>query len=518
LPGELALEVATNPYNFILLSGTPASKKVQMIYHCFTTRDSNRSPIITGVAGDMKTSPLKSLHPREAMSNLVAPRTSRRPANSLSHISSIDQFLNCNSVDEFSGLNGDEDQDEISKIPEKPAIFLTHPLIFDILEGSRELPAAEAGMRMVSSLQKNCCETTSQPSTNSREDEGGSRTVKASNVTLTANKTSKGYHGLVVFLWALTNGMGSNVSRFDPPESAQTDAKGQQVILEILQGEQKERTKPNANPEARPIPGEPDRLSNALIKHVKAMTNSMLKSIGQEDLKKSMLSRLSGEAADLYILLSAKDWNDTKPRIHTFARQILADKDMMKAVNLVTSETRSWRGAVSSRGLAQFLSTGYAATDVNIQPGGFTIFIFPPKTNSTSISRSTVEQNIQSMFGDGKLNDDTICYFAKHKFYLANSVETLEIQLDTCVDFLNLVTVHQGIASEGFAGGLQYLRNYRSAFQNMQAADHLFVVCVAYFLDRVFQDFSNDLGNNRLTTSQEALQRQKTNLRGNKPT
>jgi hypothetical protein len=47
LPGELALEVATNPYNCILLLGMPASKKVQMIHHHFTTRDSNRSPIIT---------------------------------------------------------------------------------------------------------------------------------------------------------------------------------------------------------------------------------------------------------------------------------------------------------------------------------------------------------------------------------------------------------------------------------------------------------------------------------------
>jgi hypothetical protein len=45
---------------------------------------------------------------------------------------------------------------------------------------------------------------------------------------------------------------------------------------------------------------------------------------------------------------------------------------------------------------------------------------------STSISRSTVEQNIRSMFGDGKLNDDTIKYFAKHEFYLADSVENLD--------------------------------------------------------------------------------------------
>jgi hypothetical protein len=70
------------------------------------------------------------------------------------------------------------------------------------------------------------------------------------------------------------------------------------------------------------------------------MTDSTLKSIEREDLEKSMLSRLSGEAADLFILLSAKDWNDGRPRIHSFARKLLADKDMMKAVNLVTSETR----------------------------------------------------------------------------------------------------------------------------------------------------------------------------------
>jgi hypothetical protein len=124
------------------------------------------------------------------------------------------------------------------------------------------------------------------------------------------------------------------------------------------------------------------------------------------------------------------------------------------------------------------------------------------------------------MFGDGKLNDDTIKYFAKHEFYLADSVESLEIQLDTCVEFLDLMTVHKGIASEGFARGLRYLKTYRSAFQNMQAADHLFVVRVAYFLDRVFQDFINDLGNNRIAgdipgtiaSAKRDLEREQTNL------
>jgi hypothetical protein len=54
----------------------------------------------------------------------------------------------------------------------------------------------------------------------------------------------------------------------------------------------------------------------------------------------------------------------------------------------------------------------------------------------------------------------------------------------------------------------------------MQAADHLFVVRIAYFLDRVFQDFINDLGNNRLAgdipgtiaAAKQDLEREQTNL------
>jgi hypothetical protein len=153
--------------------------------------------------------------------------------------------------------------------------------------------------------------------------------------TLTVTETAKGYHGLVVFLWALLNGMGPNVNLFDPPRSSQMDAKGQQVILEIFQGKQNSRASAsNFDPNARQTET-PDRLYNALIELVKAMTDSTLKSIEREDLKKLMLSRLSGESADLFILLAAKDWDDDRPRIHSFARQLLADKDMRKAVNIV---------------------------------------------------------------------------------------------------------------------------------------------------------------------------------------
>jgi hypothetical protein len=42
----------------------------------------------------------------------------------------------------------------------------------------------------------------------------------------------------------------------------------------------------NADPEERPQTGEPDRLSNMLIEHVKAMTDNTPKSIKWMDIKK----------------------------------------------------------------------------------------------------------------------------------------------------------------------------------------------------------------------------------------
>jgi hypothetical protein len=66
-------------------------------------------------------------------------------------------------------------------------------------------------------------------------------------------------------------------------------------------------------------------------------------------------------------------------------------------------------------------------------------------------------------------------------------LEAKEIQLDTLRQVSHPHDGEPGTASRG------YLRNYPSAFQSMQAADHFFVIHVTYFLDLVFQDFDNDL-------------------------
>ncbi len=106
----------------------------------------------------------------------------------------------------------------------------------------------------------------------------------------------------------------------------------------------------------------------------------------------------------------------------------------MKALNLIASCTREWKGVVSEKGLTQFFTTGYAALDVSIQPGGFTIFMFKPRIAGIQATSSvTLQQGIRSLLGDTKINEDTVRYFARHEYYLADSLESLEIQLERCV-------------------------------------------------------------------------------------
>jgi hypothetical protein len=93
------------------------------------------------------------------MANLSTPRATTRAAVSQTHSPSIKQFLSCRSMANFNHLNGEEDQEKIgNKIREKPVLFWTHPSIFDILEGNRELLGMDSGSRVIRSLPKKCRE------------------------------------------------------------------------------------------------------------------------------------------------------------------------------------------------------------------------------------------------------------------------------------------------------------------------------------------------------------------------
>jgi hypothetical protein len=231
----------------------------------------------------------------------------------------------------------------------------------------------------------------------------------------------------------------------------------------------------------------------ALVQNLNAMAELALRSAKREEHKTSMISRLSSKQLELFTLLSAKDWRDYKPELSGFAKQLLADQNPFKEMNLITSETRGWRGTVGSRGITQFFCMGYAATNIKTQPGGFMIFMFRPKNVAQPLPQAALKQSLPHLLGNTKVDDDTVLYFAQNDFYLPDSIDCLEVQLQTYIQFLDLITATKGIASEGYSEGLRLLWDDRQALETVQAKDDRFSIKVAYLLDCVFQSFVNQL-------------------------
>ncbi len=308
-----------------------------------------------------------------------------------------------------------------------------------------------------------------------------------------ASQTEQSTQSLLVFLWAVSKGYSKSVSLSDPPESEFIEEKCHSILDELSPKSDGANQGDPIGVGASNNPSTNPTLIAALLQNVNAMTTQTLKSVEREEKKKSMLSRLTPEAESLFTLLSAVDWSDRKPAMNDFTKRLLSDKDPVKAFNIVSSATRNWKGSVSERGLAQFFSTGYMATEINIQPGGFTIFMFKPKSGASARTTKSLQQSIRSMFGDTEVDEDSVKYYASHEFYLAQTVMELEIQLQTCISFLDTLTATEGIASEGYTYGLKLVKKNWLMFQSLFDQDHLFGVRLGYFLDRVFQSFLSKL-------------------------
>jgi hypothetical protein len=68
------------------------------------------------------------------------------------------------------------------------------------------------------------------------------------------------------------------------------------------------------------------------------------------------------------------------------------------------------------------------------------------------------------MFGNTELDEDSIKYFAKNDFYLADNLSGLEEQIYTCIKLLEKLTCKDGIASEGYRHGFETLGRYKKEF------------------------------------------------------
>jgi hypothetical protein len=487
-PAALIGAVSTYPYNWMIVAGSTGQGKVNIIHHAFSVAETTQDdPRIVGVTGNRKTSALKSFDPELATKKLSPVQAITR-TGSVKNIPSIEQFLATTSAQAFQALNGGRGDESSSVLTKFPNMFWIHSTVFAALEGKASLRAIDAAMLIIAQLK----------TTETDEDEAADDNEEEPTDTA-ATPMQKSCHCLLTFLWAVANGFSQNVTLTDPPDTPIFHAKGQEVMEEIYGRATTPAETAGAGGQAL---GQTAALLPALVQNLNASTALFLKTADREAQKKSILSKLAADSATLFTVLSAATWRDTTPKMNRFTTQLVQDRDAASSINQVTSTTRNWDGLVSAKGLAKFLAVGYGAPDIDQQPGGFTLFMFWPRhVAGTRSSTTSTEQTIKSLFGDGKLSDEAVKYYSKSELYLTNDVDLFDIQLRTCIDFLDLLTHRKGIACDGYRRGYSIFRGNKGRIRDLCRADALFCVKFGYFLDRVFQSFIMELmghfGNSR---------------------
>ena len=174
----------------------------------------------------------------------------------------------------------------------------------------------------------------------------------------------------------------------------------------------------------------------------------------RKESEKSILRTMGPTQRALFTALCTRSMS-REPAMSEFMMNLTTSKSPQKAINLLLSETRDWEGTFSEGSLHKMLSHGFLSPDANrANPGGFTIFMFYPKTADTG----------GKAFGGGKgstellreylgmdVEESTLEYYLKQGYYTPTTPNDLRIQLQTALDMLQLLTCDGTIAGRGIA-------------------------------------------------------------------
>jgi hypothetical protein len=133
-----------------------------------------------------------------------------------------------------------------------------------------------------------------------------------------------------------------------------------------------------------------------LTRGVSALAQAQNDNLQKDRAELSALGKLSERQKDLFTLLAAKDWYDTRPKLNRATERLLSSRVPEKQWNLIEDWSRKWPGLVSKQGVVQFLSSGYASKNL---PGGFTVFMFSPLKHRRPTDKKDRVRNIKGTFG-----------------------------------------------------------------------------------------------------------------------
>jgi hypothetical protein len=445
--------------NLILIPGMKGT--VIFLHQGFTTSTHLGGDAILGfIQGNFSNSPFKVI--RRDATNTIAGRVATR-GNATNSCPTLGAMLSADDEGEFATLA----PGEANTLKDRPNHLFIHPRHFTRCDGPKAMRAKTLAMATINYL--------------NNEAKAAATDEEKEEVT----SEMEGLNVFLAFLWASEQGLLSQVGLEEMPESPHLNHQCELVMGKIRKATSSTSTSSNAT----------EGLAVATQSFMLAMNQNEATRIQEraEDKKeKSLIRNMSPRQQSIFPKLCTTHMR-TEPVVPAFLKLCLAEKTPHKATNLITNETRKWKGTFSASGFSRFLAGGYLAQEENRgEPGGFTVFMFHPRTlTSAGPSAAALvsgKERIREFF-DLPTAESTLAFYQKKEYFIPTNDNELKIVLQTWHDLLELMSVRGTIAVAGIAHVLLHYDGLYSIIQEMFASVEDFGLSILVILDNHLQSF-----------------------------
>ncbi|KAI2496250.1 hypothetical protein MHU86_18254 [Fragilaria crotonensis] len=385
----------------------------------------------------------------------------------------LDNMMAAESPEEFTNLEA-ADNTILTHIPNHCLITAS---TFEEVGGAKVVSAKDLAFKIIEAFQAAAAD----------DDE----------ISIEREAEAEGLEDTLAFLWASEQGILAEVRLEDVPENTMMNHLIRGVRGRIITG----TTNPSEGETQDPTtPGE----GSASMQMMAASSQSMVALLSRfhegteedrrkKESEKSILKTMGPTQRGLFTSLCTRRMN-VEPAMTEFMRNLTTSTTPQKALNLIQSEMRDWEGTFSVGGFHRMLSNGFLSQDPNrANPGGFTIFMFHPKTVDLGTKGGKGGNELLREYLGMEVDEATLEFYMRQGFYTPNTPHDLRVQLQTAHDTLELLTCDGTIAGKGLAYVLDASRWARmtTILNDRFKSEKDFGAKFCYSLDRNLQTFFN---------------------------
>ena len=263
-------------------------------------------------------------------------------------------------------------------------------------------------------------------------------------MTAVKAEASAGAETLLAMLWASENGGLTPIHLQDVPDNGSLN----QIIrnvksklsTRVLNGPVSVPTGDTDTPET----GEATAWavsSQSIVQELNRMHESREAERARKEQNMSLLKTLNPSQKELFTNLCKSDFM-SDPVMSPFMTTLIMTSSPQKAIGVLKVEAGDWEGTFSEGCCHRFLSNGFLSLEASrgIPPGGFTVFMFHPKTIDIGGKAFDTHTATLREYFDLDVEDATIAYYAKQGFFHPTNPHDLRIQLEAAMEMLELLT------------------------------------------------------------------------------